>query len=121
VAAAELICVVDDDRGLLASIVDLVAALGYAVAGFGSAEAFMSSPEIERCRCVLADLKMPGMSGLDLKQAMTARGILTPMIIMTALASEKWPRLAAECGAAFLQKPFDADALATQLARSVAS
>jgi FixJ family two-component response regulator len=105
-----LICLVDDDREVLESLGDLLRSAGYPSARFESAEAFLHSPEKNRCRCVVTDIEMPGMSGLDLAQALRAEGIRAPLIAVTAHARYK-PADDQGPWSCFLTKPFVADEL----------
>jgi FixJ family two-component response regulator len=116
-----LICIVDDDAVLRASVADLMRAGGYATAEFPDAVAFLASDDKSRCQCVIADIQMPGMTGIDLRRAMVAEGLTTPVIIITALADDHWSLRAAEAGAGFLRKPLDAQALFGLLDRSLAA
>jgi FixJ family two-component response regulator len=116
-----LICIVDDDRTLRASIADLMHSGGFRTAEFSTADAFLASHEKHSCQCVLADIQMPGMSGIDLKRIMNTEGLTTPVIIITALAEGHWCSRAAEAGAAFLRKPFEADALFGLVTMSLAA
>jgi|ERR1700722_4893363 FixJ family two-component response regulator len=116
-----LVCIVDDDRVLRDSVADLIRSRGFRTAQFPTAFAFLTSEEKFSCKCVLADLQMPGMSGLDLKRAMTAEGLKTPVIVVTALAGDYWRKRATETGAEFLRKPFDADALFGIVNQSIAA
>ena len=118
---APLICIVDDDPALRASVADLMQAAGYRTAQFPTAGAFLDSAEKTACDCVLADIQMPGITGIELKRVMVAEGLGTPVIVITALAEDHWPHRAAENGAAFLRKPFDADALFGLLTQSLAA
>jgi FixJ family two-component response regulator len=118
--SSALICIVDDDPVLRASLADLLRSAGYSTAEFGAADVFLASDEKHSCRCVLADIQMPGMTGIDLKRAMDAEGLNTPVIIITALPEPHWPARAAELGAAFLRKPFEADALFGLVSESLA-
>jgi FixJ family two-component response regulator len=120
-SAAPLICIVDDDHALRASLADLMSAAGYRTAQFETADAFLASEEKLICQCVLADIQMPGLSGIDLKREMNAEGLDTPVIVITALTGEQWADRAAELGASFLRKPFDADALFGLVNRSLAA
>jgi|SRR5580698_4953145 FixJ family two-component response regulator len=116
-----LICIVDDDRALRASVADLMHSGGYRTAEFATADAFLASEEKFSCQCVLADIQMPGMTGIDLKRAMNDEGLATPFIIITALSDGKWRSRAIETGAAFLRKPFEADTLFGLVASSLAA
>jgi FixJ family two-component response regulator len=114
-----LICIVDDDRVLRASVADLMRAGGFRTAEFATAGAFLASDEKLSCQCILADIQMPGITGIDLKRILSAEGLTTPVIIITALTDRYWCNRATEIGAAFLRKPFRADALFGLVARSL--
>jgi FixJ family two-component response regulator len=116
-----LICIVDDDAVLRASVADLMRAEGYVTAEFADAAAFLASDTKARCQCVIADIQMPGMSGIELRRAMMAEGLTTPVIIITALVGEHWSARAAESGAGFLRKPLDTNALFGLVTRSLAA
>jgi FixJ family two-component response regulator len=116
-----LVCIVDDDNALRDSVADLMCSRGFRTAQFPTAIAFLTSEEKFSCQCVLADLQMPGMSGLDLKRAMAAEGLETPVIVITALAGDYWRKCATATGAEFLRKPFDADALFGIVNQSIAA
>jgi FixJ family two-component response regulator len=81
--------------------------VGYHVATFISAEAFLESPSRERPGCLVLDLRMPGMSGLDLLRHLVATDSLVPAIVLTAHGNDEARRECLEAGAfAFLEKPF---------------
>ena len=116
------ICVIDDDESMRASLEGLLRSLGYAVRCFDSAEAFLGSPARERCACVISDVQMPGMSGLDLQEKLRAARIATPFIFITAFGEGQVQARAMNGGAVcFLRKPFDADALIGCLNRALAA
>ncbi|MDG2523588.1 response regulator [Caulobacter segnis] len=107
-----IISVVDDDESVRISTEGLLRSLGYAVRGFASAEAFLESDVAAGCACVVSDVQMPGMSGVDLKTALSARGLATPVILMTAFPNDATRQKAAAAGVAcFLPKPYQAQAL----------
>jgi FixJ family two-component response regulator len=114
-----LICIVDDDSVLRDAVADLIRARGFRTALFPTADAFLASEEKLSCLCVLADVQMPGTSGVEIKPALMAAGLSTPVIVTTALAGDYWSDRAVETGAAFLRKPFGADALLRLVARSL--
>jgi DNA-binding transcriptional LysR family regulator/FixJ family two-component response regulator len=118
---APLICIVDDDRLLRASVADLLKAEGFRTAEFSTARAFLASEEKLSCKCVLADIQMPGMTGIDLKRALAAEGLMIPVIVITALTEDHWRDRATESGAEFLRKPFEAAALFGLVNQSIAS
>jgi len=107
-----LIAIIDDDEALCSSLVDLLRSVGYRAEQHNSAEAFLASPDLSRVDCILADIHMPGMSGLDLLRRLHERGIMTPVILITALPDkhldDEATALGAEC---LLRKPFETNSL----------
>lgn len=107
-----IISVVDDDDSVRVSTEGLLRSLGYAVRGFASAEAFLASDAADGSACIVSDVHMPGMSGVELKAALSARGVVTPVILMTAFPNDATRQKANALGVAcFLHKPFKAQAL----------
>ncbi|MFC3712304.1 response regulator transcription factor [Sphingoaurantiacus capsulatus] len=105
-----LISVVDDDEGVRTSLDGLVRSLGYRVETFGSAEAFLDSDARNTCDCVISDVQMDGMSGMQLAQEVTPSG--TPVILISAFADACAQAKAAAAGAhCLLKKPFDCEQL----------
>ena len=105
---AKLIAVVDDDELLRCALHRLLKASGLTVASFGSAEDFLSSSRLQEIACLIADMRMPGMSGLDLQSKLRAEGCAIPIIFITAHGDEKMRLQAMRAGAVgFLSKPFD--------------
>jgi FixJ family two-component response regulator len=88
-AKTEPISVVDDDVWAREGIRDLIAAIGYEVWTFESAEEFIASGGIVQTACLITDLNMPGMSGLELQAHLRSRGHITPIIIVTAYPTEE--------------------------------
>jgi FixJ family two-component response regulator len=106
------ISIVDDDASVRAATDNLLSSHGYLVRTFASAEEFLQSPSLHDCTCVVADVQMPGMSGLELLTYMRAQGYLTPVIFITAFPEESVRASALKAGAiCFLAKPFAAPAL----------
>jgi FixJ family two-component response regulator len=102
------IAVVDDDDFVRNSMESLVRSLGLRVATFCSAEAFLASSSLDDTDCLITDLQMPGISGLELQQRLLAEGRRTPIIIITAFPEERSRRKAELAGAAgFFAKPCD--------------
>ena len=93
-----LISVVDDDLAACQAIVGLVRALGYLVAGFPSAADFLQSQELSRTACLISDMRMPGMTGLELHQFLVASGTPIPTILVTAYPNETIRRQAMQAG-----------------------
>ena len=115
-----MITIVDDDVWAREGVKALVLSLGYNVADFESAEQFIESSRIEDTSCVIADVQMPGISGLELQDYLLANGYRTAVIFITAFPSEKSRSRAIEAGAVgFLSKPFDEQALVDCLARAL--
>lgn len=107
-----LIAVVDDDEGVRRSLDGLVRSLGYRVAVFCSAEAFLGSAERDCSACIVSDVQMPGMSGLELAEAIAASGTCIPIILMSAFLDDCVTAQATAAGARwFMRKPFDGDCL----------
>lgn len=107
-----VISVVDDDASVRAAIDNLLSSHGYSVHTFGSAEEFLQSARLEDSACVIADVQMLAMSGLDLLIHMRAKGYATPFIFITAFPEESVGARALKAGAVcFLAKPFAASTL----------
>ena len=107
-----LVSVVDDDESVRESLPDLLREFGFASRAFSSAEAFLSSDCIDKTKCLILDVCMPGTNGLDLHRELKLRGQQIPTIFMTAKRDEALRARALEQGAAkFLYKPFSDTAL----------
>jgi len=107
-----LVSVVDDDESVRESLPDLLRKFGFAARAFSSAEEFLSSDSIGETKCLILDVAMPGMTGLDLQKELKRRGQKVPVIFITAHKDSKLREQAFEQGAAhFLYKPFSATAL----------
>jgi FixJ family two-component response regulator len=105
---AAFISIVDDDALARDGIGALVESLGYNVITFTSAEHFLESGMIAETTCLITDLQMPGLSGLELQQTLRSQGYHTPVILVTGYASENHRARALANGAVgFLTKPFD--------------
>ena len=108
-----LLCVVDDDEMLRESLPELLREFGFAARAFSSGQEFLSSDYMNETRCLILDVAMPGMSGLDLQKELKRRGQAIPIIFITAQRDEDIRRQAFTQGAVkFLYKPFsDSDLL----------
>ena len=101
-----VVCIVDDDASLRRSLRNLLMSAGFPVETFQSAEAFLDWVDRDRIGCVVLDLRMAGMSGLDLLRQLVATGSRIPAIMLTAHADDETRRRSLEAGAvAFLEKP----------------
>ena len=102
-----LISIVDDDDALRNSLDDLIRSIGFRTQGFPSAEAFLSSNQARDSACLILDVRMPGMNGLDLQRQVVAANWRIPIIFITSHADDDARARALEAGAvAFLYKPF---------------
>jgi FixJ family two-component response regulator len=102
-----VISVIDDDASVRAATNNLLSSHGYIVHTFASAEEFLQSAELNESVCVIADVQMPAMSGLDLLTHMRAQGHAAPFIFITAFPEENVRARALKAGAVcFLAKPF---------------
>src|SRR5881628_3468196 len=107
-----VVCVVDDDASLRRSLRNLLTSVGFRVETFQCAETFLETVHRENTGCVVLDLRMTGMNGLDLLRHLSATDSRIPVIILTAHGDEEARRQSLEAGAvAFLGKPFRSDAL----------
>jgi FixJ family two-component response regulator len=107
-----LVSVVDDDESIRESLPDLLRQFGFAAQAFSSAEAFLASPAISKTRCLILDIAMPGMSGLDLQRELIRRRHDLPIIFITAQDDDVVRlRLLALGAVECLFKPFSETAL----------
>jgi FixJ family two-component response regulator len=105
---AQMVSIVDDDPLAREGIRELVESLGYKALAFVSAQDFLQSGAIATTGCLITDLQMPGLSGLDLQERLQAQGYRTPVILITAYPNEKHRSRAMSAGAiGFLSKPFE--------------
>jgi len=108
VCRPQVISIIDDDASVRAASDNLLTSLGYAVYTFVSAEEFLRSAHLNDTSCVIADVQMPGMSGVDLQARLLTQGHRVPFIFMTAFPEETIRARALKAGAiCFLTKPFD--------------
>ena len=121
-SAQPLIAVIDDDASLRRALVSLLRSEGYGAEGYGSAEAFLAAGDETGPRCIISDIHMPGLSGIDLKAALDQRGPSVPVILITARTEPALLDRADACGAAaLLVKPFEAEILIASLDRALAA
>jgi two-component system response regulator FixJ len=106
------VCIVDDDRAVLAALSSLLTAEGYAVRAHESARTFLDMIQQDDCGCLVADVRMPEMSGLDLLAEMKERRVSMPVIVITAHGDVSLAVAAMKRGAVdFFKKPFEGGAL----------
>jgi FixJ family two-component response regulator len=107
-----VIAIIDDDASVRAAADNFLSSLGYSVHTFASAEDFLKSSHLADSSCVIADVQMPGVNGLDLLKTIRSRGNDIPFIFITAFPSENMRTRAAKAGAnGLLEKPFACCAL----------
>src|SRR5207244_8395286 len=107
----QVVCVVDDDESLRRSVRNLLSSVGFRVETFASAEEFLESTHRANAGCLVLDLRMGGMNGLDLLGHLAATGSRIPVIIVTAKDDEEVGRRTLETGAiAFIRNTFRRDA-----------
>jgi two-component system, LuxR family, response regulator FixJ len=105
------VCIVDDDQAVLTALTFLLTTEGYAVRAYDSARTFLDGIRQDDCGCLVTDVRMPGMSGLDLLAEMKERRVSVPVIVMTAHGDVPLAVAAMKQGAInFFEKPFDGDA-----------
>jgi FixJ family two-component response regulator len=106
--SSKLIAIVDDDKSVQSALQDLVESEGLSTLCFGSAEQFLDSGAQCNAACLIADIRMPGMSGLELQAKLKADRCRIPIIFITAHGDAKMQTQALREGALkFLAKPFD--------------
>jgi len=121
-AETPLICVVDDDESLVEATVSLVESVGYIAEGFCSAEEFLNSPQLPKTDCLILDIRMPSMDGLELQRRLAAGNHRIPIIFVTSYDSDNAKSQAREAGAvAFLCKPYSQDSLLQAVRSALAS
>ena len=108
----KLVAIVDDDESMRGALHGLLKAVGLPAIAFGSAEEFLKSGQQFETACLIADIRMPGMSGLDLQARLNSDRCRIPTIFITAHGDAKMRLQALREGAVeFLSKPFDDEAL----------
>jgi FixJ family two-component response regulator len=108
----KMVAIVDDDDLMRSALGGLLKAVGLPAQEFASAEEFLSSCQEQQIGCLIADIRMPGMSGLELQAKLNADRCRIPIIFITAHGDEKMRLQALRAGAVeFLAKPFDDEAL----------
>jgi FixJ family two-component response regulator len=112
--------IVDDDESVRESLPDLLKEFGFTVLVFSSAGEFLLSDSVDRLMCLVLDIAMPGMSGLDLQKELKSRGYKIPIIFITAQKDESIRKRVLEQGAVdVLFKPFSDIALQDALSRAM--
>jgi FixJ family two-component response regulator len=117
-----VIAIVDDDVSMLRALRRLLRSVGFAVVTYASAEEFLQAGLQAWIGCLVLDVMMLGMSGLDLLDWLAASGMTFPVVIITACADEQTRLRAEQAGVvAYLRKPFEEEALLEAIQRALAS
>lgn len=111
-----MISIVDDDASVRESTKSLVRSLGHDAVTFSSAEDFLASEHLRATTCLITDIQMPGLSGVELQDRLIADGNRVPVIFITAFPDERTREYVLKAGAiGFLNKPFSEDRLIEHL------
>src|ERR1044071_212501 len=107
-----LISIVDDDESVRNALKSLIDSVGFRAEVFDSGERFLNSPYLSQTDCLIADVRMPGMSGLELQDRLSAAGCSIPIVFISAHDDNEARARGLRAGAIdFLQKPFSEDSL----------
>jgi FixJ family two-component response regulator len=117
---ASLISIIDDDESIRVATASLLRSFGYRAHTFASAEEFLESPNVHETSCLIIDVQMPKMTGIELQRLLRAKGIATPIIFITAFPEDKLrSRALDDVASCMLSKPFDGSVLIECLATSI--
>jgi FixJ family two-component response regulator len=118
--APKVISIVDDNESFRRAMTTLIRSLGHAVAAFGSAEEFLTSGRLHDTACLISDVQMPGMDGIQLQDRLLAEGYRLPIIFVAADPESKARGKALASGAlGFLNKPFREEILISFLEQAL--
>jgi len=107
-----MISIIDDDRSVREAVKSLIRSLGYEAVTFASAEEYLGADSDRNSECIITDVQMPGMTGIDLQDRLIADGYRRPIILMSALSAEDAGADASTTAASrFLKKPFSDERL----------
>ncbi|WP_244482976.1 MULTISPECIES: response regulator [unclassified Mesorhizobium] len=112
-----MISIIDDDESVRLATASLVRSLGFIAFAFESAEDFLRSSNLEDTSCLICDIQMPGMTGIELQDHLIEHGYHIPTILITAFPEERVRKRARETGAiGFFRKPLDSQAMISCIA-----
>lgn len=115
-----LIAIVDDDHAIREALDDMIQSCGYRSRLFETAEDFLAAKDRHQIDCMLLDVKMPGLTGLELQSILNTETVRPPIIFMTSYHDERTRALALDGGAlAFLGKPVDFESLIIAMERAL--
>jgi FixJ family two-component response regulator len=107
-----VISIVDDDESVRTALKSLIDSVGFRAEVFGSGEEFLKSPVVAQTDCLIADVRMPGMTGLELQERLNAAGASVPIVFISAHEDKEARARGLRAGAIdFLQKPFSEESL----------
>ena len=116
----QTIFIIDDDASVRRALRRLIRSVGLNVVTFATAEEFLQAPHQPAPDCLILDVHLPGLSGFELQERLTAEGSAVPIVFITAYADDQVRELARQGSAiAFLEKPFEEQALLDALARAL--
>jgi FixJ family two-component response regulator len=114
------ISIIDDDESMRCAVKSLVTSLGFDAYTFASAEEFLQSPRLDDTSCLITDLQMPGLNGVDLQKSLLAQDRHIPIIFMTAFPEERMRIRAMKAGAlGVLSKPFESQTLIALIDKAI--
>ena len=120
-AEARVISIIDDDASVRTAMARLLSLMGFSAHTFASSKEFLSSPRLSETSCIITDVQMPGMSGVELQEYLIAHDHGVPVIFITAFPHERMREQAMKAGAVcFLSKPFDEARLLECVERALA-
>jgi FixJ family two-component response regulator len=115
-----VIAIIEDDASVRVATQNFVRSLGFTACAFEAAEEFMRSPHMTEASCLIADVQLPGMSGVELQTVLCAQGRDTPIIFLSAFQDEAIRASAIKAGAVcFLSKPVDGQTLVEYLNKAL--
>lgn len=119
-AEKPVVCIVDDDQSVRDSLVFLVQCSGYSAVPFASAEQFLEADEISQAEFLIVDVRLPGMTGIELLDRLAVAGRKIPAIVITGHADSEDLRQSPNlCGVRFLSKPSDPEELLAAISAAV--
>ena len=110
----------DDDQSVVEAIVSLLESVGFAAAGFVSADGFLNSSQLHLTACLILDVRMPGMGGLELQRRLVADHLQIPIIFITANGEQEVSAVLEAGAVAVLRKPFRQESLLGALRSALA-
>jgi FixJ family two-component response regulator len=115
-----VVSIIDDDLSVRVAVADIVRSMDLTASLFSSGQDFLRSNSVADTACIIADIQMPGLSGIELQQALKARDLKIPMVFITAYPDERIRAKAFDGGAiCFLNKPFDGSTIIDCIERAL--